>query len=471
MIVSPSLFGQGFEKRDSISIEMSSFAKLHGEELPFWIWANNRGKVEPGSSSLLLDIRNLDYGVGKGDFFIKGTADITGHISENSSLNVSQVYLTTSYKGLKVRTGRFFLEQGLNSSDLGIGSMLISRNASSFPGIELSTKSFLGLPYTNGIIKYNIGFGNFWFDEKRYIDNAKLHTKFLYLQLHLGSFKFNGGLIHNVFWGGTTPDGFNIGDSFSDFSRVVFALPSSKDFRFQGESTNALGNTLAAYDGEIEWNDNNIKVNITRLFFLEDKSNIMLRSFWDGQWSVNIELKNNTTLKRIRYDQMYTIRQDAVDGQPGGRANYYGHYLYRSGWTYRERVIGNPFIEFDFENNIPLNNMMIVHALALQLSLSEKTTLTSNSSYKRSYGVCNDLTTTPFYACERGGVPDGVTLELIPRNEVRNDQFQTYVNIEKRTNFANGLTYTLHLGYDLNMKGKDNVGFGVGFKFFPITTR
>lgn len=431
------------------------------------MWANNRGKVTPNSSNLMLDIENIRYEFERGRLSVLANLDISAKLSSQNSINFSQFFSRVRYRQLEIVLGRFYREQGLNSSDRGIGSMLISKNASAIPGIQFRTNSFLPVPFTQGYVEYKAGYGNFWFDDNRLIEDAQLHSKYFYLKADAWSFIFSAGILHNVFWGGTTPDGISLGNSFNDYIRIVLGTSASKNIAFEEEVINTLGNSLAAYDGGLEWQGEAINLKLTRLFFMEDKSNIMLRSFWDGQWSFDVDFKKNPFLEYLRYDYMYTIRQDAVDGQPGGRANYYGHYLYQTGFTYHGSVLGNPFIEFDFENNKTLNNVMIVHSFGTKLTLWKGGNITTKTSYKRSYGVCRDLTNTPILACVKGAVPEGEVVDNIPRNTLRNDQFQLFIQADQKLSRLKEFTVGLYMGFDINQKQNNTSGIGVGIKYYP----
>ena len=48
----------------------------------------------------------------------------------------------------------------------------------------------------------------------------------------------------------------------------------------------------------------------------------------------------NHWMSDIVYEFMNTIQQDALPGLPEGRAGYYTHSNYRSGWTYQGQCIG-----------------------------------------------------------------------------------------------------------------------------------
>lgn len=431
------------------------------------MWANNRGRVSSNSSNQIFEIQNVSYSFTKKRFSFDVHTDLLLRISNNNSIHFSQAFIKAQQGNLALKAGIFYNEQGLNSNELGIGSMLISRNASAIPGIYIETPSYQSVPFTKQYIKFNVGFGNFWYDKNRFVNNAQLHSKHFYIRGDFSSLKVTAGLVHNVQWGGTTPDGTSLGNSANDYLRIIFGASASKNIAFQEEIINTLGNTVAAYDAGIEWKADFADVSINRLFFMEDKSNIMLRSFWDGQWSFNALFKNNDILKRLRYDYMYTIRQDAVGEQPGGRANYYGHYLYQSGWTYRNNVLGNPFIEFDFENNKTINNVMIVHSLATQFSIWDNGNITTKSSYKRSYGVCSDLTNSRVAACVKGSVPEGEVLDNIPRNTLRKDQFQLFIKLEQQFNRYPQVIVNLLGAYDVNPDISNNFGLGIGIKYLP----
>jgi hypothetical protein len=90
--------------------------------------------------------------------------------------------------------------------------------------------------------------------------------------------------------------------------------------------------------------------------------------------------------------------EDNMGNEFGERDDYYNNYLYRSGWTYNERVMGNPlFLTYQYTLNflnpypdygvaIANNRISAVH-LALEGKLSNKITYKGLFTYSKNFGT------------------------------------------------------------------------------------
>lgn len=452
-----------YESRTSVSA---------GPNMPFWLWANKRGKFDRFSNNQVFDIYYKTDIYKYGDFYFDGGFDLTGIIANKSSLNISQAYLTTYYKGFKLTAGRYYRQQAFGDSAIGLGSMVIGRHASAMPGIEFSTDDFISVPFTKGYLKYKMSFSHHWFEKDRYNKDVYLHGKDFYLRIDLGQLKLSAGMIHNVMWGGEMPDGTSLGRSFDDYLRVITGRGASEDHHKTAEQTTALGNTVAAYDTGILWESEFGRIQATRLFFLEDKSALLFRSAWDGQWTLDVEPNKWKPVEHFRYDFFYTIRQDAFANQPGGRANYYGHWLYLSAWSYHSKVLGVPLITIDFQedgNNETSNNMIIAQSISSMFRLNDQIKIGGSFLYSRNYGTCKELRSPDWKGC-MGSEEKDIPLDVIQRHTVRKDYFMMAMELEYAVKDIEGLSINTALGYDVHGydfigEQKANLGILVGFKY------
>lgn len=453
----------------TLNTEISTVLKS-GPRVPFWLWANKRGKVDGASDNLIFDIRYAAPELKKNGFTFNSGVDLTAGIAGKNSVNFSQAYASAKYGGFILKAGRYYRQMGFADSPLGLGSMVIGRHASALPGIELSTDDFIAVPFTSGYVKYKLDFGHFWFGSDRYIDNSYLHSKDFYLRIDLGRLKLSAGIIHNVVWGGTRPDGVSLGKSFDDYIRVVTGKGASEEHPNTGEILTALGNAVAAYDTGILWVSDNYRIQASRLFFLEDKSSLLFRSAWDGQWTLDVEPRNWGFLKHFRYDYFYTIRQDAFANQPGGRANYYGHSIYKSGWSYQSKVLGVPLITLDFDKsgiNTTTNNMIVAQSVAARMSLFEGFEMTASLLYSRNYGVCQDLKSPAGEGC-RGSIEKDIPLDVVQRHTVRKDHYLFGTEFAYALKDVQGMHIKMGLGLDIKQKQPTTYGLTLGVLYSPF---
>lgn len=105
-----------------LMVESRIYAPISSGKLPFWMWANQRGKVNEEGINAIQDFtyRPLDYS--KGAFNIESGMDVTLSNGVDHSLNISQLYADLTYKKVGAKVGRFFQTQGLNDGELAIGS-------------------------------------------------------------------------------------------------------------------------------------------------------------------------------------------------------------------------------------------------------------------------------------------------------------------------------------------------------------
>lgn len=469
LIVSSNSSVSAQQSSGEISVELQTVLKS-GSNVPFWLWANKRGKVNGASDNLIFDINYIAPKTEVGAFTFTGGIDLTSNIAAKNSVNFSQAYVGAKFKGFKLTAGRYYRQQAFADSPLGLGSMVIGRHASAMPGIEFGTDNFISIPFTHNYVKYKFNIGHFWFEKDRYIDDAYLHSKDFYLQIDLGRLKLSAGIIHNVMWGGTTPSGQNLGSSFDDFLRVFAGRGAAEGYFSQGEVLTALGNVVASYDTGILWDSETARIEATRLFFLEDKSALLFRSAWDGQWTLDVEPRKTKVLKHFRYDYFFTIRQDAFANQPGGRANYYGHGIYRGGWTYQNKVLGVPLITLDFADNKvnnTVNNMIVAQSISTKIELMKGFTATGSFLYSRNYGVCRDLRNPAGQGCA-GSIEKDIPLPgIVQRHTVRKDHYLMATEFDYDLPQIEGIRIKIAVGIDIKEEQKTNYGLTVGLKYTP----
>ncbi len=445
----------------TLDFESRVLAPISSGKLPFWMWANQRGKVNEERISTVQDLRYRTNATTISNFNIESGADLTLSNGVDHSLNISQLYINVEFQKIGAKFGRFYQIQGLNDGRLAVGSMMKSRNAGALIGASAGTTQFNSFPLARGYFRYHVGISHFWFEDDRYVENALLHSKFLYLQIDLTPLRLVGGIIHNAMWGGTSPDIGKMPTSVNDYLRVVFARGARDNSTINSERTNALGNTIAAYDYGILWDDENIDLKITRLFYIEDIPGATYRSAWDGQWSADIYFKNESLFTRIRYDYVYTIRQDSKISQPDGRADYYHHYIYQSGWTNQGYVIGLPLITFDEPTNSITNNVLVAQSVGLELTPSTNTRVQVFGTFSRNYATCDDILIDENRTCQ--SKPKILLKDAYPRNTLQKNIFSTKISFSQSYN--DRLSSTFSVAYDFIENEPNRLGFGMGVRY------
>ncbi len=357
--------------------------------LPFWFHANRDGSADPAGTNW---INELGFNAGlydDGVLSVDAGGHLVGRLSVDNALHFSRLFLKAEAGGYRLSAGRFTQPVGLNNHALSSGAMMVSRNAVPVPGISISTPDFLNVPLTGGVLQYKGMFAHRRFTGERYVEAPYLHQKYLYLRLNLGRFSGTGGIVHNAVWGGLHPDYGQLPKSFSDYLRVVLSRGAGEDSNVpRGEVTNVIGNSIAAYEFAAAYDFGNWSASATRLFYLEDGVSRRFRSPWDGVWGFNFTHGDpGRLIGALTYEHINTKQQDARNFQAIGRANYYNHGIYRSGWASYGRTIGTPLFTYNPETGRITNNMIVAHHTGMAGHLSPDLSYKLLATYSRNYGV------------------------------------------------------------------------------------
>lgn len=417
-------------------------------ELPFWMHANQLGRIDEGSTNLLARLEMDALIVRRDRFRVDGGFDGVLRLSNMPTVFAPEAWVAASYDGFRIDLGRRSLPVGLGYHPLSIGTMMMGTNATPPVGVHVSTPQFLPVPLAQGYLHFNVKFGNSWLTGPRYVRNAMLHRKHLYLRLDLFGFEGFGGIVHNAMWGGTHREIGRLPSTADDFMRVVLGRPGT-DPRLGGDVANVIGNNMAAYDFMLQRRMPAWSFSVSRLFYLEDKVSMRFRSPWDGQWGARIFIdpERSPGLHSIVYDHVYTIRQDSRPGEAYGRANYYNHGTYRSGFTSYGRSLGLPLMTTDpRRNNAIDNNMVVAHHVGLAGSPTSTISYTLRTTYSRNYGT------------RRWGTP-GEQI-VLPRPERRRDEWSVGIDMVWSPELTRQ-QYILGYARDLN---SGIAGFRVGVR-------
>lgn len=437
-----------------------AFSTLRGSPdgtLPFWHYANTRGQFRRGSTTNWLSGAGLTLPFQRvGQFQVSAGTEVIGRLSDASnSLHLHTLYGTVQHRGVRLSVGRFSDTIGLGWDDLSMGSMMVSRNAPPVPMMKLFTPDFLDVPWTHGHVQVRGRWSDGQLGAERVVESALLHQKTFYLKFNVADVSAIGGLVQNTVWGGTgRPTGWN------DYVRVVSgSLEGTK------VDQNRTGNTIAAYDFALQYDFTDWRLQATRLFYLEDTVSMQFRSPWDGVWSLGIRRQTGRGwVNSVLYEHMNTIQQDALPGAPRGRAGYYGHFVYESGWTYQGTVLGTPLLVFDPETNQMENNMVIAHHVGLNGTPTKRLGYQFRVTYSRNYGVCEDqiITGTCEVLADRPAPPDQT---VRPRGELRKDQYSVLGRVRYRLPGEHNLQVFGSLAIDMGEYYDNRVGGSIGLRW------
>ena len=225
--------------------------------------------------------------------------------------------------------------------------MLVSNNSQPIPkfGIyyNISFKKRPNLSFETGIAHGKFDSNKF------YKDAPYLHEKFVYLINKKSSFEYGIGFVHEAMWGGNIIIGKHPGkqpSSFKDFLKVF--ISADGPLRDGEPHPNALGNHLGIWDFYSIYQLRKSKMRFYYQHIFEDTSSFRFANKTDGLWGIQFDsLKRN---KGVLIEFLNTT--NCCIDPPYQNDNYYWNYQYRSGWRYKDNIVGNPFVNpINYDNN------------------------------------------------------------------------------------------------------------------------
>lgn len=485
--------GQAYAQLDSIRYKVETGAAVATQgNLPLWIVSNRYGVLEDETDAFVRAGFETPYTKGK-RFDVSYGLDLVGKKSLGNS-RIQQGFLKVKYGIFEVRGGRIEETTGLQHESLSSGSLAQSRNAMPIPKIAVTVPEYASVPFTKGYLSFKGYWGHGWLGEGRFVENAYLHDKNLYLKVggDLPVVAY-GGFVHYAIWGGEHPRRGSLPSSLRDYLRVFTgkgAMDAGEKGQHQTEVDNALGNHLGIYDFGLVGKIQKHSLSIYHQTPWEDLTSLKL--FKNKDRLLGISLQNDGSKKYISevvYEYLYTKYQsgpgtpDPVPGQSnygfpyGGRDDYYNNGLYQSGWTYKDNIIGSPlFISRSrFENYLLemnyyhdqrsiVNNRVVAHHVGAKGNLGNLINYKAKATYTRNYGTYAEL--------NMGGSKWASMDSNKEYNYVFNPPLsQLYIMLEINTvlPFSKNLTLQTAIGYDTGDLSK-NLGALIGLRWNGITS-
>ncbi len=433
-----------------------------GGNLPFWLHSNKYGIYDKEGSNLLQSFsfqkglahnKLIDYGFG---------VDVVGRLSANENILFNELYGEAKVGFIELYAGKKKWSDGIWSSGLSLGSMIWSGNTATMPKIMIRIPEYVPVPYTNRYLSFRGYLGHGWFGDNRYVEGTYLHEKALYLRLLQEEFPVNGhiGIIHNVQWAGKHPTLGDLPDSFGDYLRIFSGRAGEANTSPGGEVINALGNTVGAYEACLDVDLRNIDISAYRQFFIETSVSTRLRSPWDGQWGLKLQMGELTSnfITTLLWEHLNTKEQNAKTGETIGADQYYHNFIYRNGWSYKSRILGSPLVQLGPVNDRleVVNNIILAHHLGLEGSFSTSISrwplkYQLKTTYSRSYGRTSNCGGD---FCDEN--------DPQPLRTERKDQWYHQLKLTQKIN--KNLSLNTMLGID---KGKlsDETGFMLGVTY------
>ena len=318
--------------------------------LPFWLTANTYDAVSNNNHSSIYTSLFSDFNTSNNIIKSSYKASFTGLKDAKNNVLINDLYYSALYKKLQLDIGvkhQPILWEGLSSSN---GNIVVSNNARSLPGYNISIPEFIALPFAKNWLRFKGNYGDYLFTDKRIVSNAKLHTKSVHFKYLLNeNLQLTTGLNHYVQWSGTSSITGKQPSSFKDYLRAVSGLSGGSN-AVAGDQLNVLGNHLGSYLVQLDYKGNAINWNFYYSHPFEDGSGRELQNWRDGLYGVFVDFKQpkafvSHVLTEFTYTKHMSGSNPPDDANGGrGRDNYFNNGpAYNSGWTYFGNTIGSPY--------------------------------------------------------------------------------------------------------------------------------
>ena len=120
---------------------------------------------------------------------------------------------------------------------------------------------------------------------------------------------------------------------------------------------------------------------------------------FDGKYGFNVTSFKSTLISDFTYEFIYTMDQSGSHGASDstyGWDNYFNHYIYQSGWTYNNKMIGNPLFTVGrnpgrYSDGIYIiNNRIKAHHFGLAGKIRNNANYRIFLTYSKNYGTYPD---------------------------------------------------------------------------------
>lgn len=424
LLVGQNLFSQTFDA--SGELELKGFIST-GDRLPFWMHNNQRGRVyeETNVSSRLagklvyLDkYKDIHLEAGAGILLLDGTSK---NIVADEFYGHFESYLIQFTLGRKQRPT---LYNGLSATNENI---LRSLNTRPLPGLKLSTNGII-FPFS---YQKGLGFEASWeeylMENERHMQEARLHHKgFRLVYRFAEDSQIKLGFQHFAQWGGTNPEGNQPALTRKYSDAVSIKHPSQQH--------------LTSYEVNISHNFRDFKLELIYNHLATDQSGRRLGNVPDGRYGIFFKTHDQDQLINSAIYELYYTQNQSYD-RSGFIDNYFNHHIYKSGWSYLDRVIGVPFFTYDSEANRIVNNKFIAHHLGIGGQFS---------TYFKTY---------PYRLLLSFSRNDGI---YDRRYRPEQSIFSSYFNMRVLHDFIN---INLELGTELNNTASPIFGAGINLNY------
>ncbi|MPR35409.1 capsule assembly Wzi family protein [Salmonirosea aquatica] len=430
-------------------------------QTPFWLHANQFSKVPvqgPYVAGQLGFYRNYSRAKSpKKIFDWSAGAELGAYIGPVPDLFLTDAFVAGKLGAFELSIGQRKETFGLMDTTLTSGSLSFSGNSRPYPRIQLAFPQFISLGFIKHFVAFKgsysdgfLGTARVQYGNVNEIPHVYMHHKALYIRLGKPAHRLHlyGGFNHQAMWGGED----------KIFTGGLKPLLAYK-YVVIGKSWAAsrVGNHFGTIDMGAEWTGKKWSYFGYRQNIYEDGSLAGLTNIADGLNGFRMKRngavsRSDLQIKILTIEILNTKSQGGsvfdYDNHIFGRDNYYNHYVYTQGWSYRGRIMGTPLVPTQDIQKLDL--------------LKDTTALTMNNRLLAFHaGVLGQVQNINIQA--KGTFSRNLGTYNYPLEPARN-QFSFILQAEKPVSFANGSFLSLRLATDLGTLYPTNFGVEVGWQ-------
>ncbi len=349
------VFGQDSTIQFSAGIVISGST----DQTPYWISTRQYGAIPIDGSFAMgqFGLNKRYHPNNPRTLQWSGKAEAIVSYSQQAKVFFTDLYLAGKIGPVEILAGQQKYSSGLVlDSTLTSGSISMSGNARPFPKIQISIPEYLSLGFTNNYVALKASYSDgilqgsdINYGKIKHVDRTYFHQKSLYIKLGQPSsvFQFYTGFNHQAVWGGE--------NQFDLLYKPGKAKAYWHTISGQKLDYKVIGNHLGTIDVGGTWKQNIWTLGLYRQTIFETGSLFRVTNFEDGLTGLSI--KRN---KRLDPKSTYFALLSGVFEVIGTKnqynanpvlglgifeyGNYFNHYLYQNGWSYRGNNMGSPLI-------------------------------------------------------------------------------------------------------------------------------
>lgn len=358
-LIAPNL---GYVDDFSYSLELDlRILQSTQDRLPFWMHHNSRGQLaEDSQVSTYLSGRTATFLTPTSQVFFGG--GLNYHDGKDTGVRLSELYMHLNTPQLYLTLGKKHRPLYYNGLSASNENILWSTNAPPLPGIQLGIKEML-FPLGPYFLGVEGAWEEYWFGKDRYVQDVRLHHKFFRLILQKNNWEIMGGIRHFAQWGGNSP---KTGEQPGDFQNYLKVWSGKEGMVNTETGSKVIANHLGSYELFFTRKFLDFSLQFFYNSIFDDISGRRMENFPDGRYGLFYSARDKGNLvNSVLYEFNYTMHQSKDSKGFHKFDNYLNNGTYKSGWTYKNRVLASPFFTLDKESPGLSNNMFIAHHLGI----------------------------------------------------------------------------------------------------------